>query len=249
MTADPGTATTYAPGAGRVFEQQRIAGPADVDGSGLAHLDALARWLQDVAFADLLDADLNDSAGWVVRRTAIRVRRRPRFTEALTLRTFCSGLAKSVAERRTSISGEEGAAVEAEAQWVQVDPESRMPVRFGPEFLAVYGASAAGRRARGRLRHPGPPDDAERLSWDFRTAEIDLAGHVNNAAYWQIAEQHLASGGVPFEGEIEFRGGIGAGAATLLRSEGMVWVLDGAGATAASIAVRLLAADLPEGDG
>ncbi len=100
--------------------------------------------------------------------------------------------------------------------------------------------SAAGRRARSSLRHPPPPAAAERIDWEFRAADIDVAGHVNNAVYWQIAEQHLpaAAGGV--EIEIEFRGGAVIGTATLLRQGGILWVLDREGSVSASVSTRPL---------
>ena len=222
------------PETGRVFEHRRVVGPADVDAASVAHLSAIADWLQDAAFLDVIDAGLVESRAWVVRRTRLRVEQSPTFTEELSVRTFCSGLAKSVAERRTSIRGDEGARIEAEAIWVQVDPESRMPMRFNDRFIAVYAESADGRRARSSLRHPPPPASAEPIDWEFRAADIDVAGHVNNAVYWQIAEQHLATASAA-EIEIEFRDGAEVGAAKLLRTGRMLWVLDGEETVSASI--------------
>ncbi len=226
------------PTAGRVFEQSRLVGPADVGPDGLSHAAAIADFLQVVAFSDARDAGLESTRAWVVRRTLMRTERRPRFGEELRIRTFCSGFSKSVAERRTSIEGDGGARVEAEAIWVQVHPETRMPSRFSEEFIAIYAEAAGGRRARSSLRHPPPPADpggCERLQWSFRAADLDIAGHVNNAAYWQIAEEYLPVAVEPGEIEIEFRGGAGVGPATVLRCEGMLWVLDEAGETSASL--------------
>jgi acyl-ACP thioesterase len=231
------------PDQGRVFEGERLVGGADVDPGGRVRLGALARWLQDIAFADAVDAGLEDTSAWVIRRTLISIERPPRFTETLTLRTFCSGLAKSVADRRTSIRGDAGARVEAEGQWVQLDPETRRPLRFDERFLNLYAPSTGGRRARSRLRHPAPDADGEteHLDWVFREADVDLAGHVNNAVYWQIADQYLQPGGSqPAEGsprrvEVEFRGGADAGPATILRRGPMLWVLDAEDAVSASI--------------
>ena len=213
------------PERGRVFEHSALVGPADVDAEGRAHLDAIAGWLQDAAFADLVDAGLVETAAWIVRRTLVQVERRPEFCENLSLRTFCSGTAKSVAGRRTSIRGDRGARIEAEATWVQVDQATRTPTRLGDRFFAVYGESAGTARAGSRLRHPGPPDQAEPIKWEFRAADIDLAGHVNNTVYWQIAEQHLPGVTDAEQIEIEFRDGAGPGPATVLRAPGMLWVL------------------------
>ena len=68
---------------------------------------------------------------------------------------------------------------------------------------------------------------------------IDLAGHVSNLWYWQPAEEHLAlpSAAAPTAIlEAEFRSGIGHGAATLHRADGMLWISDAAGTVAGTIA-------------
>ncbi len=77
---------------GRVFEQSMHPGLADSAPDGRVRLDAVARWLQDVAYADVADAGLAARSRRVVRRTRLHIERFPRFGEALTLRTFCSGL-------------------------------------------------------------------------------------------------------------------------------------------------------------
>ena len=61
------------PARGRVFAQTARAGLAECAPSGRMRLDALARWLQDVAYADVEDAGVADTAVWVVRRTRMRV--------------------------------------------------------------------------------------------------------------------------------------------------------------------------------
>src|SRR5438445_2370102 len=93
------------PGAGRVYEEMLRPGIADVTGTGRARLDAIARWLQDVAYRDLIDAGFDGAGVWIVRRMRVRVGRFPRFGDELVLRTFCSGTGRFSAERRTSISG------------------------------------------------------------------------------------------------------------------------------------------------
>jgi acyl-ACP thioesterase len=175
----------------------------------------------------------------VIRRNVLRVERLPRFMETIELRTWCAGLAASTAERRTTIEGDAGAAIEATAIWVHVDVATRRPARFPPHFLAAYEESAAGNRPSTRLHHPSEPTaGAERSAWSFSAADMDVAGHVNNAVYWRVLEDLL--GGPPAEPatlEAEYRGGITAGQATVARAGGLVWVIDGEGAVAASLTV------------
>ena len=51
---------------GRVFREQRRAALGDCAPSGRMRLDAIARWLQDVAYDDVDDAGVAEQAVWVV---------------------------------------------------------------------------------------------------------------------------------------------------------------------------------------
>lgn len=229
------------PSGGRVFEWPARPGFADCAPSGRLRLDSLARWLQDVAYADVEDAGLAEKAVWVVRRTRISVKRFPRFGEEFELATFCSGMGRMWAERRTTISraGSEESDVEAVALWVHLDPVRWRPMPFGEGEFELYWASAAGRRVTARLRHPAPTSIERSSIWLFRSTELDLAGHVNNAAYWEPLEDDLLAGPDPeaVDAEIEFRTPAQAGVKRLLRAGPRLWVVDRGGEVHASILV------------
>ena len=225
------------PGAGRVYEAEMTPGAADVVGGGRARLDAIADWLQEVARQDLVDAGFWGHGVWIVRRTRIRVERFPRYEEALTLRTFCSGISRFSAERRTTIAGNE-ATVETVSRWIYLEPDGSRPQRFDGEFREAYAASAGDRDANVRVRHPDPPADAERTPWTFRATDLDIAAHVNNSHYWApLEEEFLAAGSAPeaFDGEVEHRDPAQPGLAELLRSGEMRWIVGEAGELHASI--------------
>jgi acyl-ACP thioesterase len=200
-------------------------GIADTGQSGRCRLDAVARWLQDIAYADLVDAGFEGGGAWIVRRTRIRVESFPRFGDDLVVRTFCSGIGRFSAERRTSIRGS-SASIETAALWVLLDPEAGRPMRFPKEFAAIYEVSAAGREANVRLRHPEPPEGAERSAWRFRAVEMDPAGHINNSHYWTPLEEELASGPEPesIDAEVEYRDPAMAGEVVLLRQGSAMWI-------------------------
>ena len=226
------------PASGRVFERELRPGIADADGNGRVRLDAIARWLQDVAYLDLVDSGFEGRGARIVRRLRIRVERFPRFGEALRVRTFCSGLGRFSAERRTSVVGDT-ARLEAVALWVCLDPEAGRPMRFPPDFLDAYAESAAGRPASTRLRHPDPPEDAARAgTWAFRATDIDTAGHVNNSHYWEPLEQDLAAAPEPerIDVEVEHRDPAEAGEVAVLRSGALSWIASPGGALHATIA-------------
>jgi acyl-ACP thioesterase len=232
------------PADGRVFRHPVAAGLADVAPSGRARLDAIARWLQDAALADVVDSGLDGGGVWVLRRLRLRVARFPRFGEALEVATFCSGTGALVAERRSTVlslgdAGSGGAGggaagepvVEALALWVHLDPDGTHPRPLPEGFDAVYGAAAAGRRVRARLRHPAtPPGDVPGRAWRFRAADLDLAGHVNNSVYWQVLEEELvASEPVDrVDAEIEHRAAGDAGDAEIVADgDEMRWIRAG----------------------
>jgi acyl-ACP thioesterase len=217
------------PSRGRVFSGRARSGLADCAPSGRTRLDALARWLQDVAYADVEDAGVSDAAVWVVRRTRISVERFPRFGEWFELRTFCSGFGRAWAERRTSVvpAGDDQASVEAVSLWVHLDPVNRRPSGMTPKEIEVYGEAAADRRVTARLRHPAPPSNNGSQRWTFRAADCDLAGHVNNAVYWAALEEELLAGGDPerFDAETEFRTPAQPGDKLLLRDGDLRWIV------------------------
>jgi acyl-ACP thioesterase len=227
-----------APATGRIYRHAATVGLADVTPGGRARLDAVARWLQDAAWADVADAGVLDDGVWVVRRLELRVPRAPRFAEALELATFCSGTGPLWAERRTSVRGEGGAHVEAVALWVHLDADGTRPRPLPAGFAAIYGEAARGRRVKARLRHPAlapATTAAARTSpWHFRFADLDMAAHVNNAVYWTVLEEELAGAELPagWAAEIEHRGPAGAGAAEVASDGAMRWILAGGGVVA-----------------
>ncbi|MBV8733632.1 MAG: hypothetical protein JO120_02510 [Solirubrobacterales bacterium] len=241
MNVAPFTELVSAPEGGRLFSQGRRAWLSDCAPSGRMRLDALARWLQDVAYADVEEAGLADSAVWVVRRTRLRVNRFPRFRERFEVLTFCSGLGRMWAERRTTISrrGTATPDVETVALWVHLDPVSRQPCPLTQAELAAYGDAAESRRIRARLRHSGPDGVQRQRSWTFRATECDVADHINNAAYWQPLEEDLLERPDPEEldVEIEYRTPAQPGEKLVQHAGNRIWILGDGGEVHASMIV------------
>lgn len=229
------------PERGRVFTEPARPGLADCAPSGRVRLDALARFTQDIAYADAVQAGLSETARWVVRRTRMRVERFPHFGQALTLATFCSGLGRMWAERRTSIAGggEDGGEVEVVSLWVHLDPESGRPTPLREDELAMWGESALGRRVNARLHHPGPDTARDSFPWRFRETECDLAGHINNAAYFQPLEEELLQHRDPpaIDVEIEYRSPAQPGDKVVLRNGACRWIVSPDGETHASLII------------
>jgi acyl-ACP thioesterase len=231
------------PERGRVFAERARPGLADCAPSGRVRLDALARFTQDIAYADAVHAGHADTARWVVRRTRMRVERFPHFGQSLGLTTFCSGLGRMWAERRTSIvaegEGQGGGRAEVVSLWVHLDPLTLRPTPLSDGELAVWGETAGERRVTARLHHPGPDGAHDPVAWHFRAAECDMAGHINNAAYFQPLEEELIRDEDPaaIDVEIEYRSPAQPGFMEVRRNGACRWIVGPDGETHASLII------------
>jgi acyl-ACP thioesterase len=214
----------------------------DVTASGRLRLDALARYLQDIAWDDVADAGVSEGR-WVVRRAALRLTELPRFGEEVELVTGCSGRGPRWAERRTVMTGAR-ADVESVAVWVHLDEHGR-PRALDPRFDAIWGDGLP--RVSARLRLPGPPGVADRRPWQLRASDVDVLGHLNNAVALAGVEDEIARsmpGRRLVAADLEHRDPIDPGddvvlASTAERDVLHVWLtVDGVARFAARVAFR-----------
>jgi acyl-ACP thioesterase len=161
-----------------------------MDAGGRLRLDAVARYLQDVASDDVADAGWSPNEHvWVVRRAQLEILAPFAGDEVVELETWCSGTGASAAARRTSIVGDRGGRIEAEVVWIHLGRDLQ-PARLPQRFHDVYAASAEGRGVSTRLGLRGPRNGNAR-PWPLRATDVDLLGHVNNAVYWSAVEETL----------------------------------------------------------
>ncbi len=203
---------TPRPKKGRIFDRGRRIRLADVDPRGRCRLDAIVRHLQDVARDDSADSKLVNPMDWIVRRNLIEVRTAPVYQEWIKLSTWCSGYGSRWAERRTEVRGQLGAEVEAVTIWVHIDIETMRPARLSDDFFRIWGESTNERRVNARNTLPVTwPAHAQTCPWPLRFTDIDLLGHVNNAAQWAAVEHVLHLNGLPngpFRAQIEYGSGV-----------------------------------------
>jgi len=179
-----------------------------MDRHGRLRLDAVARYLQDVAIDDVQETGwgMPDHL-WFVRRIRIDVLDPFLGDREVELTTWCSGVAAIAAGRRWSVTGDAGGRIEVDSVWIHLDADAS-PARI--EDFGVYAEAAAGRPVSTRLELPDPPAGGVRTAWPLRNTDVDLHGHVNNAAYWQAVEELLEALGIdprqPMRGELDYRG-------------------------------------------
>ena len=222
---------------GRRYRASRHVHLGDVGQQGELRLEALARFLQDVATDDALEVGLRALLGgtWVLRRLAVEVVRPAHFNDDVEFVTFCSGVGHSWAERRTDVTTADGELVaRTVAIWVLIDQAGGRPLAFGDDFFAIY-PEARRRKVSARLSHRKPPEDAATRAWVLRESDFDFLDHVNNARYVEAVEDELVAAlpkHQPVRAELEFRGAVERGELLELRSdvvpapedEGELWV-------------------------
>jgi len=195
---------------------------ADVTRRGRLRLDGVARYLQDVASDDNVEMASVTRAGWILRRLALEVSTLPALGATVELATTCSGVGARWAERTTTIAVDGTDAVVGRAVWVYVDLDSGAPRALPAELFAAYGDAIRARRVSARLTLPRIAPDAERHAWVWRSTDLDVYQHVNNANYWAPVEEWLAGPGAGRRlagAEIEFGVGIGPGESSWIAME------------------------------
>jgi acyl-ACP thioesterase len=166
-----------------------------MDPEGRVRLDAVARYLQDAATDDANETGWGAPDHlWVLRSIRMDVRTPLLADREIAITTWGSGVASLAAARRWSLTGNRGGAIEVDSVWIHLGPDGR-PARIGEGF-DTFREAAQGRGASTRLMLPEPPADSPLRVWPLRSTDLDLMGHVNNAAYWKAVEDRLPSMGL-----------------------------------------------------
>ena len=225
MSGVPEAVFVDQPPEGRIYRTSRRVHLGDVGAQGELRLEALSRFIQDVATDDALEAELRAHLGgtWVLRRLVVEILDPPHFNDDVSIATFCSGVGHAWAERRTDLTTPSGALLaRTVAIWVFIDEAGGRPLALGDNFLKLFGTSAQGRKVSARLGHRRPTDDAQSREWALRESDYDFLDHVNNARYLEAVEDELVGRlpkHRPMRAELEFRGAVERGEAVELRSE------------------------------
>ncbi|SNT09200.1 acyl-[acyl-carrier-protein] thioesterase [Rhodococcoides kyotonense] len=242
------------------FERTWTVRLGDTDVGDRLRLDAVARYLQDIAF-DQLDAsdDGHLHGAWIVRRTVIDVLRPIVFRENVTLQRWSSALSNRWCNMRVRIEGDRGGLIETEAFLIHIDPTTGRPSRMTDRFMAPMLEHTTEHRLRWKA-HLHPFDDAaETRSTAFatRSTDFDRLGHVNNAIYWQPVEDALAEDPAfvakPHRAIVEHVGAVLQGDDVRVRShrdgDTLHLQIDTATASSALVRVESLVSEMSSGQG
>jgi acyl-ACP thioesterase len=184
-----------------VWKESYPVGFTAVDESGGLTLAAVFDYFQEAAIRHAEDLGVGQGPmsalgqGWVLSRVSVLMRRRPRQTEQLTVRTWPRGWEKLFALRDFDIQDGAGEPVAvARSCWLIVDIAKRRPLRpqAAMEKLPLNeGLDALADGGKGLDMPAGAEKAAVRTA---AYSDIDFNGHMNNARYVQWIQDILEPG-------------------------------------------------------
>jgi medium-chain acyl-[acyl-carrier-protein] hydrolase len=130
---------------------------------------------------------------WLIRAVELDVLAEMRYGSQLAVSTEVVGFRRVWARRVNEfrLAGGKRPAAAAITDWVLLDARGR-PVSVPADILAVF-ATPSGTFTPLRLELSETPTDAGVQDFAPRVGEVDPLGHVNNAAYLDYLDGHLAS--------------------------------------------------------
>lgn len=183
----------------RQFQLNRRVALSDTDPTGRLRIDACARYLQDVAAFDAIDADISDIGNWVLRQNNLFISSLPNYGSQVNSRTYLTGSGRAWVERTSVISDIDSGdrLITARALWVLTSATSGAPISIPERLYEIYGPLALQHKVGIRdAKRETMPAEVSPLDWRIRFSDQDILRHLNNATYLEALEEVLFREGI-----------------------------------------------------
>ena len=171
----------------------------ECDAYGHVNYANYLRYMQEAAFdataAAGYDLARYEAMGrhWLVRETDIEYLRPLRYGDSVQVKTWVADFRRirSLRAYEFRLAGSGELVARAHTDWVFLDSATWRPVPIPPEMMAAFFPEGLPDPAPPRSRFPSappPPPGVFRLPRRVEWRDIDMAQHVNNAAYLSYLE-------------------------------------------------------------
>ncbi|GAB17753.1 hypothetical protein GOEFS_038_00200 [Gordonia effusa NBRC 100432] len=191
----------------RYFEADYRVRTDDVDQEMRVRLDAVARYLQDVANDNIEATEFSDTDPfWIVRRTVIDVIRPISWPGTVTAQRWCGALSTRWTNMRVRLTATHetnrfnpedrpDGLIETEAFWINVN-EQGMPSRLTDDAFELLAQMTDEHRLRWKSMNSDKAPAATDVELPdrphpLRITDFDPFKHLNNAAYLEAIEDEL----------------------------------------------------------
>ncbi|GHO46630.1 acyl-[acyl-carrier-protein] thioesterase [Ktedonospora formicarum] len=175
----------------REFHQTHTVRYDECDCYGNLTPAAFLRYMQDIAALDTEDVQLEAEGYWIVKRTIISFTAPIKIHTRLDLKTFGIGFTRITAQRgyEAYIAGEaqEEPVVSANSLWVFVDKNGR-PRRLPERTAEIWHLDNARPQEPLVAMPPTPESEPYTTEATVRFSDMDVAMHMNNAAYVEVLD-------------------------------------------------------------
>ncbi len=195
----------------RFFEADYRVRTGDVDQEMRVRLDAVARYLQDVANDNIEVTEFRDSDPfWIVRRTVIDVIEPITWPASFNAQRWCGALSTRWTNMRVRLTSTHetnrfnpeprpDGLIETEAFWINVNDQG-MPSRLTDEAYEMLSQMTDEHRLRWKSMNADKAPAADELELAdrphiLRITDFDPFKHLNNAAYLEAVEDELTDHG------------------------------------------------------
>jgi len=172
-------------------------------------LDGIARIVQDVSDYDASTVSIDGMGLWILRRLELRIATTPRFRAEVGRADVVQRDRRAVGGTHEHVARRRSAVCRGDRDLGAHRPGARRADSAAARVRLGLGRDRGRRKVSARTRPSCPPPGASRRPWPLRVTDIDVVGHVNNAAYWPAIEDELArrGGRGVRSAAIEFRSG------------------------------------------
>lgn len=183
-----------------IYTLKQKIGAKDLEKCNYLGNRAVIEYLENAAcfHADSLGYGINSMdrlhAAWILLEWRVKVHKRPRYGDGLTINTWSRWIERCYAARDFELFNENGELmISATSKWLWVDTEKWSVIRADDEMKSKYGVDPEHfALSEGNIpRLKAPAEYVSETHYTVTRRDIDIFGHMHNLYYLDLAYEAL----------------------------------------------------------